>query len=52
MPQLFIPLLVRLWQQGRFPFDKLVRRYPFADINDAERDSVDGRTVKPVLVMP
>jgi aryl-alcohol dehydrogenase len=52
VPQLFIPLLVRLWQQGRFPFDKLVRRYPFADINDAERDSVDGRTVKPVLVMP
>ena len=52
VPQLFIPLLVRLWQQGRFPFDKLVRRYPFADINDAERDSLDGRTVKPVLVMP
>ncbi|MFI5672864.1 NAD(P)-dependent alcohol dehydrogenase [Streptomyces sp. NPDC051704] len=50
VPQLFIPQLLELWQQGRFPFDRLVRTYPLSAINDAERDSVAGTTIKPVLL--
>src|SRR5437762_3281143 len=32
VPRESIPALVRLHQQGRFPFDELVRFYDFADI--------------------
>lgn len=46
--QLFVPRLI-LWQQGRFPVDKLTKRYRFGDINEAFDDSLSGRVVKPVL---
>ncbi|MGW6499046.1 NAD(P)-dependent alcohol dehydrogenase [Nonomuraea angiospora] len=50
VPQQFIPMLIGLWRQGRFPFDRLIRTYPLGGINDAERDSASGATVKPVLL--
>ncbi|MET7328340.1 NAD(P)-dependent alcohol dehydrogenase [Nonomuraea sp. NPDC005650] len=50
VPQEFVPRLIRLWRQGRFPFDRLIRTYPLDAINDAERDSASGATVKPVLL--
>ncbi|WP_031525360.1 NAD(P)-dependent alcohol dehydrogenase [Streptomyces sp. NRRL F-5123] len=50
VPQQFIPVLIALWQNGRFPFDRLVRTYPLSGINDAERDFGNGDVVKPVLV--
>ncbi|MET8053443.1 hypothetical protein ABZU75_38260 [Streptosporangium sp. NPDC005286] len=48
--QIFIPELISLWWQGRFPFDRLIRTYPLGEINDAERDSLSGATIKPVLL--
>ncbi len=51
-PQVFIPVLLDLYLQGRFPFDRLVTFYPFDSINDAVRDSETGKVVKPVLCMP
>lgn len=48
-PHTFIPELVRLWQDGRFPFDRLVRSYPFEDINDALAAAADGSVLKPVV---
>jgi aryl-alcohol dehydrogenase len=50
-PQQFIPRLIDLYRQGRFPFDRLVRYYPFADINQAIDDSEHGVSVKPILRM-
>ncbi|WP_405791505.1 NAD(P)-dependent alcohol dehydrogenase [Streptomyces sp. NBC_01506] len=50
VPGLLIPRLTRLWQAGLFPFDKLIRTYPLADINEAERDCDAGRVIKPVLL--
>jgi aryl-alcohol dehydrogenase len=50
VPQVFVPLLISFWQRGLFPFDRLIRQYPMDAINDAERDSLSGRTVKPVLI--
>ncbi|MFG2721680.1 NAD(P)-dependent alcohol dehydrogenase [Streptomyces sp. NPDC048416] len=50
VPALLIPRLTRLWQAGDFPFDQLIRTYPLADINEAERDCDAGRVVKPVLL--
>ena len=51
VPQQFIPKLIRLYRQGRFPFDKLVKYYPFRQINRAIADSKRGSTIKPVLLI-
>jgi aryl-alcohol dehydrogenase len=50
IPQVFIPRLIGLWKQGRFPFDRLIRQYPLAEINRAESDVLAGAVVKPVLL--
>ena len=50
-PATFIPLLVDHYMGGRFPFDKLVRFYPFDGIAQAFHDSEEGVTVKPILRM-
>jgi aryl-alcohol dehydrogenase len=50
IPWQFIPRLIQLWQQGRFPFQRLIRSYPLDDINDAERDCAAGTTIKPILL--
>jgi len=51
-PDVFIPSLIELHRQGRFPFDKLVKFYPFEQINEAIRDSETGATIKPIVRMP
>lgn len=48
-PKQFIPQLVKLYQQGRFPFDKLVKFYSFEQINQAAEDSEKGITLKPIV---
>lgn len=48
-PDSFIPELVALHREGRLPFDRLIRTYPFADINTAVEDQLAGRVVKAVL---
>jgi aryl-alcohol dehydrogenase len=52
VPRESIPALVELHRQGRFPFDELIRVYPFEDIQQAVEDAADGTVVKPVLKMP
>ena len=49
VPSIFIPRLIELYKQGRFPFDKLVRYYPFEQINEAVAASLRGDVIKPVL---
>jgi aryl-alcohol dehydrogenase len=51
VPQRFIPYLIRLHQDGRFPFDRLVTFYNFRDINQAMADANRGDVIKPVLRM-
>ncbi len=51
VPQLFIPKLIKLHQDGCFPFDRLVKFYRFAEINRAIADARRGDTIKPVLRM-
>jgi aryl-alcohol dehydrogenase len=51
-PDQFIPYLVDLFMAGRFPVDRLVTFYDFAEINQAAADAVSGTTIKPVLRMP
>ena len=51
VPAILIPRMIELHRQGRFPFDKLVKFYPFEAINEAIRDVSTGKTVKPILRM-
>jgi len=49
VPHLFIPELIRLYRAGQFPFDELVRFFPFEQINEAFAASASGEVIKPVL---
>lgn len=49
VPDIFVPQLLDLYMQGRFPFDKLVRFYDFDQINQAAEDAASGETIKPIL---
>jgi aryl-alcohol dehydrogenase len=52
IPEVFIPELIELYQQGRFPFDRLVKFHPFDQFNEAVHDSESGVTLKSVLTFP
>jgi aryl-alcohol dehydrogenase len=45
----FVPELIELYRQGRFPFDRLVKFYRFEDLDQAMADSESGLTIKPIL---
>ena len=49
VPDVFVPQLLDLYMQGRFPFDRLVTFYDFDQINQAAADAESGTTVKPIL---
>lgn len=51
-PQVFIPELLAYHAAGELPFDRMVRCYPFEEINEAVADLERGDTVKAVLRMP
>jgi aryl-alcohol dehydrogenase len=50
-PRIFLPKLMKWYEQGRFPVDKLIMTFAFADINTAFTESKAGRAIKPVLLM-
>lgn len=52
VPRRFIPELIRFYRERRFPFDRLVRFYDFAEINRAIADVRRGETIKAVLRIP
>jgi aryl-alcohol dehydrogenase len=49
VPDVFIPRLVDLYADGRFPFDRLIQYYSLDEINQAAEDAEKGATLKPVL---
>ncbi|MCG5237365.1 NAD(P)-dependent alcohol dehydrogenase [Xanthobacter oligotrophicus] len=50
VPDIFIPQLIALWRQGRFPFDRLIRKFPLSAIDEAVHLSETGEVLKAVLV--
>jgi aryl-alcohol dehydrogenase len=50
-PGEFIPRLIELYREGRFPLEKLITLYPFENIAEAMHDSEAGKAIKPVLRM-
>ena len=51
VPDVFLPRLIELWRQGRFPVERIMTHYAFEQIDRAARDAEDGTVVKPVLRM-
>ena len=49
-PATFIPEMVDLYMEGRFPLDKLCKTYDLEQINEAVAEHAQGLCVKPVLV--
>jgi len=49
VPDTFIPHLVDLHMQGRFPIDKLVDYYAFEDLEKALDDQTAGLSIKPIV---
>ncbi|MGE4424859.1 MAG: NAD(P)-dependent alcohol dehydrogenase [Solirubrobacteraceae bacterium] len=49
-PQTFIPEMIDLYREGRFPFDRLIEKFTLDQINEAVEASASGRVIKPVVV--
>ncbi|EXJ66956.1 uncharacterized protein A1O5_10151 [Cladophialophora psammophila CBS 110553] len=49
-PQEFLPRLLAANQQGKFPYDQLIKTYRANDIEKAAHDVLSGMTVKAVLL--
>jgi aryl-alcohol dehydrogenase len=50
-PREYLPTLVKWYETGQFPVDRLVTTFPFEEINTAWAESVAGRAIKPVLLV-
>jgi len=48
-PRDFVPRMLELYKEGRFPFDKLITKFRFDQINEAMQASERGEVIKPVL---
>lgn len=51
IPKEFLPKLLDYYKRGMFPFDKLIKYYPFEQINEAQAESDAGKCIKAVLRM-
>jgi aryl-alcohol dehydrogenase len=51
VPRVFLPKMIEWYKQGRFPVDRLVTTFDFADINEAVHAAEAGGAIKPVLLM-
>ena len=50
-PDTMIPKLINYFEEGRFPFDRLIKFYDFENINQAIVDSETGKTIKAIVRM-
>ncbi len=51
IPQFSIPQLIEFYNQGKFPFDAIIERFDFEQINEAANASNSGEVIKPVIVI-
>ena len=49
VPRSLLPRLIALWEQGKFPVDRMMTYYDFDQIDEAARDAEEGKVIKPVL---
>lgn len=51
VPNTFLKQLIDFHRQGMFPYHRMIKTYPFNDINHAIADAKSGHAIKPVLLM-
>jgi aryl-alcohol dehydrogenase len=51
IPRVFLPKMIQWYKQGRFPIDRLVKTFPFEQINEAFHAAHTGEAVKPILLV-
>ena len=51
VPRVFLPKMIEWYRAGRFPVDRLIKTFPFSEINAAFAAAHHGEAVKPILVM-
>lgn len=51
VPRVMLPHLVKLWKDGKFPFDKLLTKFAFEDLHKALEEMHKGKVIKPLLVL-
>jgi aryl-alcohol dehydrogenase len=51
VPSLFLPELVRYWEEGRLPLERLVETFPFAELDAAIEAARSGDVVKAVMTV-
>ena len=51
VPNTFLQQIIGFYRQGLFPYDRMIKTYPFSDINEAMADTKSGKVIKPVLLM-
>ncbi|BDB39680.1 MULTISPECIES: NAD(P)-dependent alcohol dehydrogenase [Mycobacterium] len=49
-PQKFLPELIELYRDGKFPFDRLITTFSLDRINEAIEASKRGEAIKPVVI--
>jgi Zn-dependent alcohol dehydrogenase len=42
--------MVKAWQEGKYPFDELIKTDPAREMEKAARDTHNGTTIKEVFV--
>lgn len=50
VPSEFVPRMISLYKEGRFPFDKLIETFPFGQLNEAIDAAHHGTVAKAVVV--
>ena len=50
-PKEFIPQLIEYYKEGKFPYDKLITKFPMSQINEVHKASEAGGIIKGVVVM-
>lgn len=51
VPRIMIPKLLRMWKEGKFPFDQVLTTFGFEKMHDALAEMKRGSVVKPLLVL-
>ena len=52
VPLLFLPRLIDLHRNGKFPVERLISTYPMEDIDEAIEDTSAGKATKAILMPP
>ncbi|KAF5985018.1 long-chain alcohol dehydrogenase [Fusarium bulbicola] len=52
LPEDYIPRMIRWFQKGQFPIERLIKFFPVGDFEKAIHDMENGSTIKPVLICP